>query len=143
MTKVRWLFLVCIALAPLRAQQEPIKISAWYWLNSAPKSEWERDFRAMRDLGFTHAVLCWGLDLAAVGHRQDDTRQALGFCRRAGLKAYLVIWHPTHNSLERRLEFQQKDIAGRLRFSFDVFNPKWRATQWKSYLQTVAKAYQA
>ncbi|MBI3693276.1 MAG: hypothetical protein HY238_00335 [Acidobacteria bacterium] len=130
-----------LAVAWMCAGEEPLRVSAWYWLNSAPASEWERDFRAMRGLGFTHAVLCWGLDLAAVGHRQEDTRRALAMCRRAGVKAYLVIWHPTHNSLERQPEFQQRDIAGRLRFAFDVFNARWRSTQWKGYLQTVASAY--
>ena len=136
----REILLVWVLLAPAiaLAQSSPVRVSAWYWLNSAPASEWGRDFRTIRNLGFTHAVLCWGLDLAAVSLRPEDTRQALALCRRAGLGAYLVIWHPTHNSLERKPEFQQKDIAGRLRLSFDAFNSQWRGTQWKSYLQTVA-----
>lgn len=26
------------------AQQPKVQVSAWYWLNSAPKTEWESDF---------------------------------------------------------------------------------------------------
>jgi hypothetical protein len=95
----------------------------------------------MAKLGFTHAALCWGLDAAAWTLRVDDTRYALECCRRAGLGAYLVVWHPVHNSLPRRHEFQQVDVMGRLRFSFDTFNPKWRASQWKRYLQSVANLH--
>ncbi|MCW5981043.1 MAG: hypothetical protein KIT09_23375 [Bryobacteraceae bacterium] len=132
---------IVIALAGLTAQAQPVRISAWYWLNTAPKNEWERDFRKMQDLGFTDVVLCWGLDAAAFGLRIRDTKDAMEYARRAKLGAYMVFWHPTHNSLERKPEFQQVDAAGKLRFAFDVFNPKWRQTQWKEYLQRVAKAY--
>ena len=133
---VLWVFLAAMA-----AQAQPVRISAWYWLNSAPKAEWERDFRNMQALGLTEVVLCWGLDAAAFGLRIGDTRDAMEYARRAQLGAYIVFWHPEHNSLERRPEFQQVDAAGRLRFAFDVFNPKWRARQWKEYLQRVAQAY--
>ncbi len=120
---------------------EPPRISAWYWLNSAPRGEWERDFRNMARLGFTHVDLCWGLDAAAWSFRVEDTRYALESCRRAGLGAYLIVWHPVHNSLERSPEFQQVDAGGQLRFSFNTFNKTWRETQWKQYLQTLAKLY--
>jgi hypothetical protein len=119
----------------------PLRISAWYWLNSAPKTEWQRDFQKMAELGFTHVDLCWGLDAAAWRLRVEDTRDALRFCRRAGLGAYFIVWHPVHNSLPRRPEFQQVDAAGQLRFAFDTFNSTWRRTQWKDYLQTVARLY--
>ncbi|MFN7996567.1 MAG: hypothetical protein U0Q18_23350 [Bryobacteraceae bacterium] len=138
----RFLFFVLLSTqtaAGIRA--EPVRISAWYWLNSAPRDEWERDFRNMAGLGFTHVDLCWGLDLAAWRLRLDDTKYALAACRRAGLGAYLVVWQPTHNTLPRRPEFQQVDVLGRLRFSFDTFNSQWRETEWKDYLQTVAKLY--
>jgi len=120
---------------------QPLRISAWYWLNSAPRQEWDRDFRNMAKLGFTHAALCWGLDAAAWTLRVDDTRYALESCRRAGLGAYLVVWQPVHNSLARHPEFQQVDLAGRLRFSFDTFNPKWRAGQWRRYLRSLANLH--
>ncbi len=133
--------MLCALFLAAAAQAQPVRISAWYWLNAAPKAEWERDFRSMQDLGFTDVVLCWGLDAAAFGLRTGDTREALAAARRVGLGAYIVFWHPVHNSLERRPEFQQVDLAGRLRFAFDVFHPGWRATQWKEYLQRVARAY--
>lgn len=123
------------------AQGQTIRISGWYWLNSAPKNEWDRDFQRMAELGFTDVDLCWGLDAAAWALRVEDTKFALDSCRRAGLGAYFVVWHPVHNSLPRRPEFQQVDAAGNLRFAFNTFNPKWRETQWKQYLQTVAKLY--
>ncbi len=123
------------------AQAQPIRISAWYWLNSAPRDEWERDFRKMVELGFTHVDLCWGLDAAAWALRVDDTKYALDSCRRAGLGAYFIVWHPVHNSLPRRPEFQQVDAAGQLRFAFNTFNMRWRETQWKEYLQTLARLY--
>jgi hypothetical protein len=125
---------ICVAAQPLR-------ISAWYWLNSAPRDEWERDFRKMAHLGFTHVDLCWGLDAAAWTFRVEDTKYALQTCRRAGLGAYFVVWHPVHNSLPRSPEFQQVDAAGQLRFAFNTFNVEWRETQWKQYLQTLARIY--
>jgi hypothetical protein len=125
----------------LLASAEPVRISAWYWLNAAPKGEWERDFRHMRSLGFTDVVFCWGLDAAAFSLRVRDTRDAMEYARRAGLGAYIVFWHPVHNSLPRQPQFQQVDVAGRLRFAFDVFHPGWRATAWREYLERVAKAY--
>src|ERR1700730_13307287 len=123
------------------ATPEPLRISAWYWLNSAPRQEWDRDFRNMAKLGFTHAALCWGLDAAAWDLGVGDTRYALESCRRAGLGAYLVVWQPVHNSLPRRPEFQQVDVVGRLRFSFDTFNPKWRVIEWKRDFDSVANLH--
>ena len=110
-------------------------------VESAPKSEWARDFKNMADMGFTHVALCWGLDAAAWTVRKEDTKNALDYSRRAGIGVYFIVWHPTHNSLPRKPEFQQMDVAGRLRFSFDTFNEQWRQTQWKEYLQAVAKLY--
>ena len=125
------------------AQPARVRISAWYWLNSAPKADWQGDFVTMHNLGFTDVVLCWGIDLAALRFkaREADTRQAMRWAQRAGLGAYLVIWQPTANSLKRRPEFEQVDSAGHHLFSFDVFNPEWRHTEWKQYLQEVARAY--
>lgn len=130
-----------IAQTVVCAVAQPLRISAWYWLNSAPRDEWARDFRKMADLGFTHVDLCWGLDAAAWTLRVEDTRYALRACRRAGLGAYFIVWHPVHNSLPRGPEFQQVDAAGQLRFAFNTFNVKWRQTQWKQYLQTLARLY--
>lgn len=123
------------------APAQGLRISAWYWLNSAPRDEWERDFRNMAGLGFTHVNLCWGLDAAAWALRVDDTKYALGACRRAGLGAYFIVWHPSHNSLPRSAEYQQVDVMGRLRFAFNPFHATWRETQWKQYLQTLARLY--
>jgi len=123
------------------AGREPVKISAWYWLNSAPRSEWARDFKNMGDLGFTHVALCWGLDAAAWLVRPDDTTYALDAARNAGLGAYFIVWHPTHNSLPRRPEFQQVTAAGHLTFAFNTFHERWRQTQWKEYLQNVARRF--
>ncbi len=122
-------------------RKEPIRISAWYWLNAAPRTEWEADFRNMSRLGFTDVALCWGLDSAAWRFRVDDTRFAMDLIQKSGMGAYLIVWHPVHNSLPRKPEFQQMDAGGKLRFSFDTFNAEWRNTQWKEYLQKVAKLY--
>jgi hypothetical protein len=133
-----------IGLTLLLAQSlicQPLRISGWYWLNSAPREEWERDFRKMAGMGFTHVDLCWGLDAAAWALRVADTKYALESCRRAGLGAYFIVWHPVHNSLPRSPEFQQVDAAGQLRFAFNTFNVRWRETQWKQYLQTLARLY--
>jgi hypothetical protein len=129
------------ALLPAGASAQKIRISAWYWLNAAPKVAWEGDFVTMKKMGFTDVVLCWGIDLAAAGERTADTRTAIEQAYRSGLRSYLVIWQPSANSLKRRPEFQQVDSAGNLLSSFDVFNPQWRNTEWKAYLQTVARAY--
>jgi len=135
------LHVLLIAQGLTHAQSQPLRISAWYWLNAAPRGEWERDFRKMAEIGFTHVDLCWGLDAAAWTLRPEDTQYALQSCRRAGLGAYFVVWHPVHNSLPRTSEFQQMDVTGRLRFTFNTFNSRWRETEWKEYLQSLAKLY--
>lgn len=140
---IRLLLLVLFCSAVAFAQPPRVKISAWYWLNSAPRTDWQGDFVTMHNLGFTDVVLCWGIDLAALRFkaRIADTREAMLLAQRAGLGAYLVIWQPTANSLKRNPEFEQVDSAGHHLFSFDVFNAEWRETQWKQYLQKVARAY--
>ncbi|MGH9667295.1 MAG: hypothetical protein ACRD9L_22970, partial [Bryobacteraceae bacterium] len=137
------LLAVLAAGCALPAGKPPVRISAWYWLNAAPPGEWDADFRAMHNLGFTDAILCWGLDAAAFGTRTADTHRALQFAARHQLGAYLMIWHPTHNSLPRAPEFQQVDVSGNRRFTFDTFNSQWRQSQWKGYLQKVAAEYKA
>ena len=123
------------------AQSPRIRISAWYWLNSAPKVDWQGDFVTMKNLGFTDVLLGWGLDISAAGTRIQDTREAMHSANQAGLHAYLFVWQPTANSLPRSPEAMQVDSAGHQLDSFDVFNPQWRSTEWKSYLQKVARAY--
>src|SRR5437879_11142538 len=86
-----------------------VRISAWYWLNSAPKSDWEGDFVTMHNLGFTDVVLCWGIDSAAFGKRIDDSRYAMEMAHKAGIGAYILLWHPYANSLERNPKFMQVD----------------------------------
>jgi hypothetical protein len=118
-----------------------VRVSAWYWLNSAPKADWEGDFTTMKHLGFTDVLLCWGLDLSGIVTRKEDTKQAMQWARKAGIGVYLVVWQPWANSLKRVPEFMQVDASGKQLDSFDTFNPQWRSTQWKSYLQEVAKTY--
>jgi hypothetical protein len=123
------------------ADAAPVRISAWYWLNSAPKESWEGDFVTMKNLGFTDVLMCWGLDLAGIVTRKTETRQAMQSARRAGLGVYLIVWQPSANSLPRDPEFLQVDATGKQLDTLDVFNPKWRSTQWKTFLQDVAKTY--
>jgi hypothetical protein len=119
----------------------PIRVSAWYWLNAAPKADWEGDFVTMKNLGFTDVLICWGLDLSAITTRKADTKQAMQAAHKAGLGAYLIVWQPNANSLPRKSEFMQVNAAGKELLSFDVFNPQWRRTQWKNYLQDIARTY--
>ncbi len=123
------------------APREPVRISGWYWLNSAPRSEWARDFQDMARLGFTDVDLCWGLDLSAWTKRETDTRYALDAASKAGIGAYFVVWQPSHNTLPRKPEFQQVDAGGNVLFTFDTFNTEWRDTEWKNYLQSVANLF--
>lgn len=129
-----------ISAAP-NSGKKHIRISAWYWLNSAPKNQWQRDFRQMADLGFTDVLLAWGYDSAAFGIRIEDTKDAMKWAHQAGLGSFMCIWHPTHNSLERHPDVVQIDAAGHHLFTFDTFNPQWRRTAWRDYLQKVAHAY--
>ena len=99
-----------------------LRISAWYWLNSVEKQQWEKDFKSAAETGFTDMLLCWGLDSAAVSFQKENTRWALSLCQKFGMRAYLLIWHPSHNSLPRRAEFQQVDSNGNLLFTFNLFN---------------------
>jgi hypothetical protein len=118
-----------------------IRVSAWYWLNSAPKSDWQGDLVTMKNLGFTDVLLCWGLDLAGVTTRKTETKQAMEYARQAGLGAYLLIWQPNANSLPRDPKYMQVSAAGKVMTAFDTYNPEWRATQWKAYLQDIAETY--
>jgi hypothetical protein len=70
-------------------QPARVRISAWYWLNSAPRTDWQGDFVTMRNLGFTDVVHCWGIDLAALRFkaRIADTREAMRLAQHAGLGA--------------------------------------------------------
>lgn len=131
----------CIGATVSAAESEPVRVSAWYWLNSAPKADWEGDFVTMKHLGFTDVVLAWGLDVSGVVTRKIETRQAMQWVQKAGLGAYIIVWQPEANSLSREPEFMQVDTKGRPLLTFDTFNPKWRSTQWKDYLQEVVKTY--
>ncbi|MEO5803857.1 MAG: beta-galactosidase, partial [Verrucomicrobiota bacterium] len=120
-----------------------LRFSTWYWLNSIGKENWEQDFKVISQTGFTDLILCWGLDSAAVLSQQANTKTALDLCARHSLKAYLFIWHPVHNSLPRKTEFQQVDNRGNRLFTFNLFHREWRETQWKEYLQQIATAYKS
>jgi hypothetical protein len=119
------------------------RFSVWYWLNAVPKTQWREDFSAISKNGFTHVILCWGYDLSAFRLRKQDSLEALELCRQNRLGAYLLIWHPIHNSLllEAEAEHFQIDNLGNKRFSFNLFSRDWRNSQWKSYLQDIAQTY--
>jgi hypothetical protein len=121
----------------------PLRVSVWYWLNSVPKTRWAADFKAIHSLGFTDVVLVWGLDATAFSLRTSDSHQAIQEAKAAGLGSYLFTWHALHNSLLHRPQFEQVDAAGHTLFAFDAFNQQWRNTQWKTYLQKVAREYSA
>ena len=125
----------------LFAQKPAIRISAWYWLNSAPKTDWEGDFTTMKNLGFTDVLLSWGLDTAGLITRKEDTKQAMRWAYKAGMGSYLIVWQPEANSLPRIAEFVHINADGKVLDSLDVFNPAWRSTYWKNYLQEIAKIY--
>src|SRR5438105_6134153 len=116
-------FLLCAFTVP----GAPVRISAWYWLNSAPKESWEGDFITMKNLGFTDILVCWGLDLAGIVTRKTETRQAMQWAHKAGLGVYLIVWQPSANSLPRDPEFLQVDANGKQLDTLDVFNPQWRS----------------
>jgi hypothetical protein len=123
------------------AQKPAIRISAWYWLNSAPKTDWEGDFVTMKHLGFTDVLLSWGLDTAGLITRKEETKQAMRWAHKAGIGSYVIVWQPEANSLPRIAEFVHINADGKMLDSLDVFNPTWRSTYWKSYLQEIAKTY--
>ncbi len=130
-----------ISLSLHAAKQAPIRLSTWYWLNSAPKNEWGRDFQKIRALGFSDVLLVWGLDAAAFSFRIADSREAIRAAHAAGLGSYLFVWHARHNSLDHPAEFEQVDAAGHHLYAFDTFNPEWRHGPWTSYLQILARNY--
>ncbi len=134
--------ILCVGSAAWAEASKPqVRVSAWYWLNSAPKASWEGDFTTMKNLGFTDVLLCWGLDLGGIATRKAETKQAMQLAHKAGIGVYLIVWQPSANALARTPEFMQVDVNGKRLDTFDVFNPQWRSTQWKGYLQDVAKTY--
>ena len=120
---------------------QPVRVSAWYWLNSAPKTQWGADFRAMKELGLTDVVLVWGLDATAFATRIPDSHEAIRTARKAGLGSYLFVFHARHAAMAHDPAFEQVDAEGHALFAFDAFNRTWRQTQWKTYLQTLAREY--
>ena len=140
---LQWTMAVFFLWATTWAQEAKprVRVSAWYWLNSAPKADWEGDFTTMKNLGFTEVLLCWGVDLAGIVTRKTETKQAMQWAHKAGIGVYLIVWQPSANSLPRVPEFMQTDANGKVLETFDVFNSKWRSTQWKNYLQDVARTY--
>jgi hypothetical protein len=139
------ILLICLLSATVasaaKTPSPTVRISAWYWLNSAPKEQWKSDFARMKQMGFTDVLICWGVDISAVATRKADTRQALQWANEAGIGVYLLIWHPNANSLPRNPKFMQVSSTGQQLDSFDVFNPAWRSTQWKNYLSDVVRTY--
>src|SRR5262245_13851246 len=91
----------------------PVRVSAWYWLNSAPTEDGEGDFVTMKKLGFTDVLMCWGLDLTGIITRKAETRQAMELAHRAGIGVYLIVWQPHANSLPRTPEFVQIRADGK------------------------------
>jgi hypothetical protein len=110
-------------------------------LNSAPKVDWAGDFLTMKNLGYTDVVLRWGLDSSGVVTRPQETLHAIRLAKEADMGAYLIVWHPESNSLERWPGFMQIDSEGHSLESFDVFNREWRSTEWKAFLRKIAKTY--
>src|SRR3954452_10709400 len=41
--------LTLIVQPPAYARRSKIRINGWFWLNSAPKNEWKRDFKKMHE----------------------------------------------------------------------------------------------
>ena len=131
-----------VAASGLHSSAAPaVRLSTWYWLNAAPRSEWAHDFQHIRALGFTDVLLVWGLDAAAFSFRVPDSQAAIRQAYAAGLHSYLFVWHARHNSLDHRPEYEQVDLNGHHLFAFDTFNPEWRHGPWKAYLQTLAQNY--
>jgi hypothetical protein len=136
------MMLVVAESTALAAAGKPkVRVSAWYWLNSAPKENWEGDFVSMKHLGMTDVLLCWGVDLGGIVTRKAETKQAMEWAHKAGIGVYLIVWQPSANSLPRDPQFLQVDVNGKQLNTLDTFNPKWRATQWKGFLQEVARLY--
>ncbi len=127
-----------VGASPARPQ---VRVSCWYWLNAEPKEEWARDFKAMKQLGMTDVVLVWGLDAAAFSTREADSHEAIRNARQAGLGSYLFVWHARHNALPHDPKYQQVDSAGEVLFAFDTFDPRWRKSQWTTYLEKLAREY--
>src|SRR5665213_2910149 len=43
------IFIIVLASATLSAQPPQVRVSAWYWLNAAPKVDWQGDFVTMKN----------------------------------------------------------------------------------------------
>ena len=140
-------FFVCLVLlgmlssASAVSRPPRVRVSCWYWLNSVAPEQWPADFQAMREIGFTDVVLVWGLDGTAFATRIHDSHAAIRAAHKADLGSFLFVWHARHTALPHDPRFQQVDAAGQTLFAFDAFNPEWRNTQWKAYLETVAREY--
>jgi len=125
-----------------------MEFGTWYALNCGAESEWRDDFALARDSGFDFLVLwnmrpdCagrWG-DVRQVVDQGDKTRRALTEIERAGLKAYLGVWHPYYMG--------PVPVGERLRWAHggtargpDLFNPDWLRRTWLPYVRRVAKAF--
>lgn len=125
-----------------------MEFGTWYALNCGPQTEWRDDFALARDSGFDFIVL-WHLlpdlpgrrgDVRQVVLQSDKTLRALDEVERAGIRAYLGVWHPYYMGpipVGRRLRWAD----GRTVRGPDLFNPEWVRRAWLPYVRRLARTF--
>jgi hypothetical protein len=125
-----------------------MEFGTWYALNCGPREEWSDDLLRVREAGFDFVVL-WNLSPSA-GSQPGDVRhivrdamattESLDAAARAGLRAYLGLWHPYYMGsipVGQRLCWAD----GRRRNAPDLFHEQWLRRSWLPYVRTAAQRF--
>jgi len=127
-----------------------MEFGTWYALNCGPETRWHDDFALARDAGFDYLVL-WNLrpdggrvkgDVRCIVRRRDKTLRALDQADRAGLGAYLGIWHPYFIGRippAQRLQW----ATGERPNAPDLFNREWLRSAWLPYVREAARVFKS
>lgn len=126
-----------------------MEFGAWYQINCGSEDEWKDDLALMKDSGFDFVVF-WYLipppkDESTGGdwrltYDPDMVLRILDEAEKAGLQAYLGVWHP-YNMGDTPMKYRLVSSTGENINGPDLFNEEWLKKVWSPYLKQVAGIY--
>jgi hypothetical protein len=126
-----------------------MEFGTWYQYNLGTEKEWQDDFGTMRDSGFDFVVL-WHVGRYPAGKevgadyripvKGNLTDQVFKTAEKAGLKAYLGVFHP-YNMGYIPPKYRLKWSHGKTINGPNIFNEEWIRKEWGPYLEAVTRRY--
>jgi len=125
-----------------------MEFGTWYHLPCESEDVWPDDFALIRDTGFDFVVLWnflpprgeWGGDSRKIVHVPDKTLRALDEAAKAGLVAYVGIWHPYHMG-KVPMAHRPRWSDGKLALGPNIFNTEWLQDEWLPYVRSAAERF--